>query len=80
VVETFVPGQELAAMCDESGCPSATDYSSQPTVANVRHPEASATVTAKSAGASSSSVTAGRSRGKRSVKGAAALGLARMLI
>jgi hypothetical protein len=35
VVQTFVPSRQLAAMCDEGGCPVATAYSPGPTLASV---------------------------------------------
>jgi hypothetical protein len=78
VVETFVPGQALAAMCDESGCATATGYSSTPTVASVETQvmESSSSAAATAAATTSSGTAMGRTLGRRDVKGAAALGLA----
>jgi hypothetical protein len=90
VVETFVLGQALAAMCDESGCATATGYSSTPTVASVRLADGLASVetrvmdssssaAATAAATTSSGAAIGRALGRGAVKGAAALGLAGML-
>ena len=79
VVETFVPGAELAAQCDEAGCPSATAYSGAgPTIASMMHPEA-ATPT-KTATSGAAVAVAGRMLGKKGVKGAAVVGLTGLLI
>ena len=85
VVETFVPGTALAAMCDEGGCSSATGYSSQPTVASVQHleaanPTSTGEVAKATESSSSSGAVVGKALGKRSVKGVAALGLAGLVI
>ena len=67
VVETFMPGQQLAAVCDEEGCPSATAYSgSGPTIASVQYPAA-----AKPA---SADAVVRRALGSRGARGAPAPG------
>jgi hypothetical protein len=41
VVETFVPSEKLAAMCEEGGCPDAQGFGFGPTVAGITHPKRS---------------------------------------
>lgn len=85
VVETFVPGQALAAMCDESGCATATGYSSTPTIASVRLADGFASVetqtmdssssaAATAAATTSSSAAIGRTLGRRGCQGCSGSG------
>jgi hypothetical protein len=54
-VETFVPSEKLAAMCEEGGCPDAKGYSFGPRVVGIPHPKRSRMHRASS-GSSSSAI------------------------